>query len=105
MIDVSNDDVLLAAAVLRAEIGVDLLLRGQSVSWSPLGDADLYAAAAFRSASHLRLSEAAYMRVPTFLAIQFPDAEFINGCVLRQPAAFDPKRFAEHLYDVVKPWL
>ncbi|HTC33305.1 MAG TPA: hypothetical protein VK724_08035 [Bryobacteraceae bacterium] len=105
LIDVSDEDVLLAVAVLRADMGADLEVRPSSKDFSPLGDADLYVAAAFRSAQHLRLSEAAYGKIPVLLAMQFPDAEYINGSVLRQRAAFEPKLFAEELYAIVKPWL
>jgi hypothetical protein len=105
LIDALDDDVILAASILRAEIGADLRIQPSPRELSTLAGADIYVAAAFRSAEHLRLAEAARWRIPVMLALQFPDPEYLGGSVLRQRAAFDPRVFAEHLYTIVRPWL
>jgi hypothetical protein len=105
LIDALDDDVILAASILRAETGADLRIQPSFSKFSTLAGADIYVAAAFRSGDHLRLAEARHWRIPVMLALQFPDPEYLSGSVLRQRAAFDPKVFAEHLYTIVGPWL
>ena len=104
--DVTSEDVALAAQALRWDIGVSVSLIRPFTIRSPLFGADLYAAIAFRSVQHLRLSEAAAAGIPALVAVQFPAVEeFRPGLLLRQRAAFDPRAFAEDLQMVIKPWL
>lgn len=105
LIDVSDENVTLAADVVRADVGADIRVRQSSSLQSPLAGVDLYAAVAFRSAGHLRLAEAAHAGIPVMLALQFPSPEYLGGCILRQRAAFNPRIFAEELHAIVKPWL
>lgn len=106
LIDVTAEDVTTAARVFQWEHGIDLDIYSPEIGTSPLAGADLYAAAAFRSARHLRLSEAQYARIPALVAIQFPDSDWLSPSIIcRQPAAFDPQIMAADLRSVVKPWL
>jgi hypothetical protein len=105
-VDLTNEDVALAAEVFRWEHGIDYSIRKSGSGESPLEGADLYAAVAFSSARHLRLHEAYRSGIPTLLAIQFPEPRWLSPAVLcRCPAAFDPRVFASELGGVVKPWL
>ena len=104
LIDVMNEDVALAAAVFEADTGNKLTIYRPS-GRSPLAGSDLYAAAAFRSASHLRLEEAQLTKIPVILALQFPEPSFVNSSIFMQKAAFDPKIFAERLYTTVESWI
>jgi hypothetical protein len=104
LIDVVNEDVALAAAVFEADTGNQLTVYRPSRR-SPLEGSDLYAAAAFRSASHLRLAEAQFAKIPAVVALQFPEPRFLNGSIFMQKAAFDPKIFADRLYTTVESWI
>jgi len=105
LIDVVNEDVALAAAVFEADTGKKLSIYRPSRGKSPLEGSDLYAATAFRSASHLRLAEAQSMKIPVIVALQFPEPSFLNSLIFMQKAAFDPKIFAERLYTTVESWI
>jgi hypothetical protein len=105
LIDVSAESVVLATDVLRWDLGVTVGMRRQSAIESALSGVDLYAAAAFRSTRHLRLSEAAHAGIPTMVALQFPEPEQFGAFVPRQRAAFDPRAFAAEMGAIVKPWL
>jgi hypothetical protein len=105
LIDVVNEDVALAAAVFEADTGNKLTVYRPSLRRSPLEKSDLYVAAAFRSASHLRLEEAQLANIPVIVAIQFPESGFLNSSIFMQKAAFDPKIFAERLYTTVESWI
>jgi hypothetical protein len=105
LIDVVNEDVALAAAVFEADTGNKLAVYRPSWRRSPLEGSDLYAAAAFRSASHLRLAEAQLAEIPVVVALQFPEPRFLNSSIFMQKAAFDPKVFAERLYTTVESWI
>lgn len=105
MIDVTSDDVELALTVFQWEHGINISISGPKEG-TPLVGADLYAAACFRSGSHLRLDEAHRFGVPAFVAIQYPDTEWCCASVLlRRPAAFDPCVFAAELGSIIRPWL
>ena len=104
--DVANENVVLALDVFSRQHGIQFDIRHAADRSSPLKGADVYAAVAFRSVTHLRLAEARTARIPTMLAIQFPQPESISPAILlRQPAAFDPARFAADLGAIVEPWL
>lgn len=106
IIDVKNEDVSAAVQVLRWEHGVDLQVVDVPESESPLLHADLYAAAAFRSADHLRVAEAEEAGIPLLLTLQYPDEAWLSFPVLcRRDAAFNPRVFARELEAAVKPWL
>lgn len=106
MIDVKNEDVSAAVQVLRWEHGVDVQVVDMPKSESPLLHADLYAAAAFRSADHVRVAEAEEAGIPLLLTLQYPDAAWLSSSVLcRREAAFDPRLFARELKTAVMPWL
>lgn len=106
MIDVSNEDVDLAVHALHWEHGIDIEIVDVSRSASPFLDADLYAAAAFRSADHLRLADAAKAGIPVLLTLQYPDKEWLSAAALsRREAAFDPHVFAHELKLSVRSWL
>jgi hypothetical protein len=105
LIDVVNEDVVLAAAVFEADTGNKLTIYRPFQLGSPLEGSDLYAAAAFRSASHLRLAEAHLAKIPVMMALQFPEPGFVNSSIFMQKAAFDPKIFAERLYTTVESWI
>lgn len=106
LIDVADENVALALELLRSQHGVEAEVCPVHEHSSPLAGASLYAAVAFRSADHLRIAEARDARLPTLLAIQFPDAEWLlPSVVLRQRSAFDPRCFADDLRSVVMPWL
>jgi hypothetical protein len=106
LIDVANEDVILAASVFFWQHGIHLAISPADDAESSLAGADLYAAAAFRAPRHLRLEEAHDEGIPVLLAIQFPDPDWLSAPVLcRRPAAFDPRIFAEELGAIVKPWL
>jgi hypothetical protein len=104
--DVCDDNVITAIDLLRFEHGIDVDIRHPADRASPLRGADVYVAAAFRSASHLRLGEACRAGIPTLLAIQFPAPEWVSPSVLlRRDSAFDPRAFAADLSAIVRPWL
>jgi hypothetical protein len=104
--DVIDENVVTALDVFRHDHGIQFDVRHPADRTSPLRGADLYAAVAFRSAGHLRLGEAQSARIPTLLAIQFPEPEWVSPSVLlRRAAAFDPRRFAADLGAIVTPWL
>lgn len=106
LIDVADEDVILAAQVFLWEHGVRLAINPGGDGEFPLTGAHLYAAAAFRGPRHLRLDEAKKEDIPVFLAIQFPDPDWLSAPLLcRRAAAFDPRIFAEQLGAIVKPWL
>jgi hypothetical protein len=106
MIDVSNEDVLIAVHALRWEHGIDIEIVDTSRSVSALAHADLYAAAAFRSADHLRLAEAEKAGVPVLLTLQYPDEAWLSAAVLcRREAAFNPREYARELESAAKAWL
>jgi hypothetical protein len=105
LIDVVNEDVALAAAIFEADTGNKLTIYCPSRGKSPLAGSDLYAAAAFRSPSHLRLAEAQLMKIPVVVALQFPEPGFLNSSIFMQKAASDPKLFAERLYATVESWI
>ena len=105
MIDVENEDVLLALQVLQWEYGLSLNTERPEAD-SPLKNADLYAGIAYKSGSHFRLTEAAELAIPAFIAIQFPEPAWLSESVLfRTSAAFDPRVFASELRSIVAPWL
>lgn len=105
LLDATDEDVLLAADALRWEHGVELHVS-DGESQTVMEDVDLYAAAAFQSVDHLRLEEARRAGVPVFLTVQYPDGNALTAPVLyRHAAAFDPKRFAQELGAIVRPWL
>lgn len=104
--DVVEEDVVLAAQNFEWDCGAPLTLHRPSSVKSPIAEADLYAAIAFRNVDHLRLGEAEMVGVPALVAVQFP----VQNCcrssfLLRQSSAFDPRSFARDLHNVVKPWL
>ena len=105
LIDVVNEDVALAASVFEADTGNKLEVYQPFGRQSPLRGSDLYAAAAFRSASHLRLAEAQLAKIPVVVALQFPEPLFLNSSIFMQKAAFDPRIFAERLYTTVESWI
>jgi hypothetical protein len=106
LIDVTNEDVTLAAKVFMWEHGINVAILSPESDESPLSGADIYAAVTFRSASHLRIKEAASFGIPVLLAMQFPDTIWLSGSVLcRRPSAFDPRLFANDLGAIVKRWL
>jgi hypothetical protein len=104
--DVADENVVTALDVFTYQHRIHFDIRHASDRSSPLKGADVYAAVAFRSVAHLRLAEARSSRIPTMLAIRFPQPEWISpATLLRRPAAFDPARFAADLGAIVKPWL
>lgn len=108
LIDVTDPNVLLAAEALHWDIGLQLdawpAERARS-DGSPLADVALYAGIACGSARHMRLEEARQLQIPTFLAMQFPEQEWLSpAIVLRQDAAFDPRKFAEGITRIVERW-
>jgi hypothetical protein len=106
MLDVTNEDVMLAADVFQWEHGVPLRMHSPEESGPALENADVYAAVAFRSAHHLRLKQAIDAELPTLLALQFPEPMWLSPSVLcRRNGAFDPHVFAADLGGLVKPWL
>lgn len=102
ILDVTSRDVQLALDVFQWDTGVRLTVQPDAEG---LEDAALYGGIAFRSAAHLRLSEAARHDVPTLVAIQFPAPEWMSAPILALGnAAFDPKLFGERLRDAVRSW-
>jgi len=105
MIDIVDENIFLALDVFQWEHGIAIGRHAPDSPDSSLSGADLYVAAAFRSADHLRLPEARDARVPTMLAIQFPNANWYSAqALLRHAAAFDPRIFAAELKAIVRPW-
>lgn len=111
-IDVTDENVTIAAKALHWDMGIYLELRPEPASHDgadgggPLADASLYAGVAFRSAGHMRIAAARTRGVPVLLAVQFPDDGWLSAStLLRDDAAHDPKAFAAHLGTVVAPWL
>lgn len=109
-INVSSENVLIAAQTFHWDTGTKLELSGASPSAEPLDDplagAALYAGIVFRSADHMRIDIARQRQVPVLLAVQFPDEQWFSpSTLLREDAAFNPKIFSAHLGVVVAPWL
>jgi hypothetical protein len=105
-IDITNEDVMLAAEVFRWEHGIEYCIHEPAAGNSPLEGADLYVAALFSSAGHLRLREASRAGIHTFMAIQFPEPDWLSPAILcRRPAAFNPRVFASELGGIVTSWL
>lgn len=108
-IDVADQNVMLAAEAFHWDVGVTLdIWSSQRVAdeGSPLVNVSLYAGAVCGSAHHMRLKEASLLQVPTFLAIQFPEKQWLApAIVLRLEAAFNPRRFAENLTSLVRQWI
>ncbi|NYZ17765.1 hypothetical protein HL658_34915 [Azospirillum sp. RWY-5-1] len=98
MIDVTDDNVLLAAEALAWDEGIAVEIRrpgDEEERGSPLEGAGLYAGAAFRHARHMRLEEARRRGIPVLAAIQYPDpADALPPPPGEPDAAFDPRRFA-----------
>jgi|SRR5450432_485533 hypothetical protein len=106
MVDVTNEDVELAANVFSWEHGIPIDLRPPCEDDSMLEGVDLYAAAGFQSPGHLRLTESRHLGIPVLLAIQFPDPTWFSASIqLRRAAAFNPRVFAAELEQIVKTWL
>ena len=102
ILDVRSRDVRLALDVFQWDTGVTVTVQSDAEG---LGEAALYGGIAFRSAAHMRLPEAASHDVPTLVAIQFPDPEWMSAPVLALGnAAFDPKLFGGLLGDAVRSW-
>jgi len=106
LVDITNEDVSLAAKVFSWEHGINLALSSPTDVESSMTGVDLYAAVAFRSAYHLRIQEAASSGIPVLLAMQFPETAWLTAAILgRRPSAFDPRLFAADLGAIVKRWL
>jgi hypothetical protein len=106
MADVANENVVTAIDVFRFEHGIDIDVRHPADRSSPLQDADLYGGVGYRSAAHMRISEAHRSGIPVLLAMQFPEPEWVSPVtVLRHDAAFDPAQFGSLLGAIVKPWI
>ncbi|MGQ9367399.1 tetratricopeptide repeat protein [Azospirillum sp. ST 5-10] len=98
-LDVRQRDVGLALDALRWDTGLDVTAQPDGEG---LQGAALYAGIAFRSAAHLRLDAAERLGVPTLVAIQFPDPEWVSPAVLSLgDAAFDPEAFGARLVRAV----
>lgn len=94
-IDVKDRNVGLAIDALRWDTGLAVSAQPDGEG---LAESSLYAGIAFRSAPHMRLAEAKHHGVKVLLAIQFPDMAWLSAPVLTlSEAAFDPRKYAEHL--------
>lgn len=105
VIDVADDNVLLACRALEWDLGTTVEIRNTGTPAS-LAGADLYAGIGFCSADHMRLAEAEMLALPTLVALQFPDNRWcLPSILLREEEAFDPSKFADHLRKMVQTWL
>lgn len=98
LIDVTDNNVLLAAGALGWDEGITIEIRKpdeEAERGSPLEGAALYAGVAFRSARHMRLEEARRRGIPTVVAVQYPDPGEESPLPPTEPdAAFDTRQFA-----------
>lgn len=109
LIDVADPDVLMAAEAFYWDTGIEIdvwPVERAAADGSPLVGVRFYAGIASGSASHMRLGEASWRQVPTLLALQYPDQEWLSASiVLRQNAAFDPRLFAEAVAGGIERWV
>lgn len=105
IIDVADDNVLLACRALEWDLGTTVEIRNAGTPAS-LEGVNLYAGIGFRSADHMQLDEAEILALPTLIALQFPDNRWCRPSILlREDEAFDPSKFADHLRKMVQTWL
>ena len=104
-VDVGSEDVRLAVNVFAWEHSLPVEFGETDKHNAALHGAALYAAVAFRSPGHLRLTEARHANIPVLLALQFPEPEYLSPAILlRRPAAFDPRKLAADLERAVRLW-
>lgn len=101
-IDVQSPDVELALHVLYFETGIRAYTQPHGDNFRTFS---LYAGIAFQSAAHMRLDEAKQHGTPLFVAIQFPEPEWMNATTLStSKAAFDPQCFGGHVERIIRGW-
>jgi len=97
---VQNSAVKAAIDVLRWDTGLTVSIVQEHEAPAVLAGAALYLAIAFRRTSHLALSEARHLSVPTLIAVQFPEVA-APAAGVGPPEAHDPALYAWHLVRAV----